>query len=162
MDQILADEKITTPGQAGNVVLPLTDNLGTVRDLAVMNNSGVTTVVNHRVFNAFGLMLSQTNPMTTPPTAAAVDCLFGYTGLPFNTASGFNMSQTRPCDPATGRWDAPGSGTPFHRWRHNLYRYCGNSPTNYTDPAGTTIHFVGHPSVQASTQFYFTLLTLGE
>ena len=49
VDQILADEQITTAGQAGTVVLPLTDNQGTVRDLAVVN-SGVTTVVNHRVF----------------------------------------------------------------------------------------------------------------
>ena len=112
----------------------MADNQGTVRDLAVVN-SGVTTVVNHRVFSAFGQMLSQTNPSVTPPTAAAVDCLFGFTGLPFDTASGFNMSQTRPYDPATGRWDAPDRDS-FTAGDTNLYRYCGNSPTNATDPTG--------------------------
>ena len=133
VDQILADEQIATAGQAGNVVLPLTDNQGTVRDLAVVN-SGVTTVVNHRIFTAFGQMLSQTNPTTTPPTAASVDCLFGYTGLPFDTASGFNMSLTRPYSPATGRWakrdDSDLTAGP------DPYQYCGNSPTNATDPTG--------------------------
>ena len=35
-------------------------------------------MVNHRVFSAYGELLSQTNPQTS--SVAAVDCLIGYTG----------------------------------------------------------------------------------
>ena len=37
-----------------------------------------TTVVNHRVFSAYGQVLSQTIPGTNPLQPAAVDCLFAY------------------------------------------------------------------------------------
>ena len=81
VDQVFADEQVTSPQTPGNVVWTLTDNLGTVRDLAVYNaQTGVTTVANHRVYDSFGNLTSQTN--------AAVDCLFGFAGLPFDTASG--------------------------------------------------------------------------
>jgi RHS repeat-associated protein len=65
-----------------------------------------------------------------------VDCLFGFDGLPFDTASGTNVTPTRRYDPATGRWDSPDTEG-FNAGDTNLYRYCGNSPTNATDPNGT-------------------------
>ena len=72
VDQILADEQVTSLGTAGNVIWPLADNLGTVRDLAQYNSvPDTTTIANHRVYNAYGQLTSQTN--------SAVDCLFGYT-----------------------------------------------------------------------------------
>ena len=95
VDQLLADEQVTSPQTPGNVVWPLTDDLGTVRDLAVYNaQTGVTSVANHRVYDSFGNLVSQTN--------AAVDCLFGFTGLPFDKTSGTNVTPTRRYDPATG------------------------------------------------------------
>ncbi len=69
-------------------------------------------------------------------TNAAVDCLFGFTGLPYDDGSETYRTVTRPYDPVTGRWNQPdwiiqlGGQT-------NLYAYCGNSPTNATDPTGT-------------------------
>ena len=144
MDQLLADEQLVpvTGGgydltSPGNVVWTLTDNENTVRDLATYNaQTGVTAVANHRVYDSFGNLTSQTN--------AAVDCLFGFTGLPFDKASGTNVTPTRRYDPTTGRWDGPdtdgfGGGDP------NLYRYCGNSPTNHVDPSGE--FFLGFPSL---------------
>jgi RHS repeat-associated protein len=128
VDQVLADEQVTNLQTAGNVVWPLADNLGTIRDLAVYNaQSGVTSIANHRVYDSFGNLKSQTN--------AAVDCLFGFAGLPFDKGSGFDMSQTRPYDPATGRWAQP-DWSGLDGGDTNLYRYCGNSPTNTTDPSG--------------------------
>jgi hypothetical protein len=49
--------------------------------LAVCNAAtGTTTIINHRVYDAFGNLTSQTN--------AAVDCLFGYTGQMFDQNTG--------------------------------------------------------------------------
>jgi hypothetical protein len=77
VDQLLADEQVSNGlSQAGSVVWALTDNQNTVRDLATYSG-GTTAVVNHRVFSAYGELLSQTNLSVTPSTVAAVDCLFG-------------------------------------------------------------------------------------
>ncbi len=46
-------------------MLPLTDNLGTVRDPAMCDlATGTTAVVNHLEYNSFGVLLSQTNAAT--------------------------------------------------------------------------------------------------
>ena len=135
VDQVLADEQLVpvTGGgydltSPGNVVWTLTDNEGTVRDLATYNaQTGVTTVANHRVYDSFGNLTSQTN--------AAMDCIFGFAGLAFDKASGTNVTPTRRYDPATGRWDSPDSDG-FSGGDTNLYRYCGNSPTNADGPGG--------------------------
>jgi RHS repeat-associated protein len=121
---------LSTPG---DVVFTLGDNQNTVRDLAVCNG-GVTSVVNHRVFSAYGQLLSQTNPQTGQ--AAAVDCLLAYTGRPLDQATGLQQNGDGPggrwYDAITGRWLSED-----HIWDGvNLYRYCGNAPTIGTDPSG--------------------------
>ena len=137
VDQLIADEQITDVKEPGDVLWALTDNQGTVRDLAVYDSeSDVTTIANHRVYSSFGELQSQTD--------AAVDILFGYTGLPFDNGSGTYRTPTRSYDPATGRWTQPdwikelGGQT-------NLYAYCANSPTNATDPTG----MAGTPAQEA-------------
>ena len=87
VDQLMADEQVTTPGAPGSVVYPLTDQEGTIHDLAVatLNSStGLmnTTVVNHIVYDAFGNVVLSTNPSPLP----TVTCLFGYTGRPTDPA----------------------------------------------------------------------------
>ena len=95
---------MSTPG---TLVLPLTDNLGTVRDLAICDlTSGTTSVVNHLDYNSFGQLLSQTNPATG--NAAAVDCLFGFTGRPLDKASGLQNNLNRWYDSSTWAMDQPG------------------------------------------------------
>ena len=75
---------LTSPGAT---VWTLTDNENTVRDLATYNaTTGVTSVVNHREFSAYGELLSQTKPQTGQ--AAAVDCVFAYTGRALDEATG--------------------------------------------------------------------------
>jgi RHS repeat-associated protein len=64
-----------------------------------------------------------------------VDCLFGYTGRAWDSASQTWRSDSRPYDPSTGSWiqkDLIG----FNGKDTNTYRYCANSPTNATDPSG--------------------------
>jgi RHS repeat-associated protein len=129
VDQAFADEQVTSPQAPGKVVWTLTDNLGTVRDLAVYNaQTGQTSVVNHRVYDSFGNLVSQTN--------AAVDCLFGFAGMVYDEASGTYVTPTRRYKPTDGRWDGP-DWILFGGGDTNLDRYCGNSPTNATDPSGT-------------------------
>jgi RHS repeat-associated protein len=133
-DQLLADEQVSSLTQPGNVLGALTDNLGTVRDLAQYNPTTQTTsIVNHQVFSAFGQLESQTN--LSNPQAAAVDCLFGYTGQLFDTATGLQNNLDRWYDPATGTWlsqDPKG----FAAGDANLQRYVGNGATYQTDPTG--------------------------
>jgi RHS repeat-associated protein len=116
------------------VLWTLPDQLGTVRDLARMDaQTGATSVANHRVYDSFGNRKSQTN--------AAVDCLFAFTGLPFDTGSGTYRTPTRPDDPLVGRWAQPDKIV-FGGGQTNLDVYCGNSPTNATDPTGQSLVYL--------------------
>ena len=114
--------------QAGIVDWALTDNQNTVRDLATYNSgTNTTTVVNHRVFSAYGQLLSQTN-------APAADCLFAYTGRALDQVTGLQNNLNRWYDSITARWlsqDPVGLGPDA-----NPYRYCGNAPTGGTDASG--------------------------
>jgi RHS repeat-associated protein len=120
VDQLMSDE------QTDKVVWTVGDNQGTIRDLAVMD-SGVTSVVNHRVFDSFGNLVSETN--------SAVDCLFGYTGRARDNATGLQNNLNRWYDASVGSWiskDPSGFGSEDA----NLYRYCGNNPLQFVDPYG--------------------------
>ncbi|MGD0654516.1 MAG: RHS repeat-associated core domain-containing protein [Thermoguttaceae bacterium] len=164
MDQLLADEQLlpstgtdrrlvgggaggeggynlTAPGR---VVWPLTDNLGTVCDLAEYNaQTGVTSVVNHRVYDAYGNLKSETNPSTGQ--AAAVDCLFAFTGRLYDKQTGLQNNLNRWYDPKVGRWMSE-DPSGFTAGDTNTRCYCFNSPTNFVDPSGLSIpeHLIGH------------------
>jgi hypothetical protein len=45
VDQLLADEQVTSPTSPGSVLWPLADHLGTIRDLATYNAATSTTVL---------------------------------------------------------------------------------------------------------------------
>jgi RHS repeat-associated protein len=119
LDMILADENA-----AGQVLWPLTDNLGTVRDL--VNSSGV--VQDHIQYDSFGQILTQTN--------AAVDLAFAYTGREYDPETGLYCYRARYYDPQAGQFlseDPIG----FGGMDVNLHRYVGNIATEATDPSGT-------------------------
>ena len=133
-DQLLADEQPPAGGWgwdyldghltgSGTVYWPLADNQGSVRDIAELGTGG-TEIVDHLVYNSFGQLISQTN--------AAVDSAFGYAGGMTDWATGLQLNGKRWYDPGAGTWlseDPSGLGPDV-----NPYRYCGNSPTNGTDP----------------------------
>ena len=120
VDQVLAEEN-----SSGTVTWSLGDNQNTVRDLAQYNsNTGTTSVVDHRVYTAFG------QPLSTP----AVDFNFGYTGRYYDAATGLQWNLNRWYNPRLQRWmgqDPLGLGPDA-----NPYRYCRNDPTIYCDPTG--------------------------
>ena len=140
VDQLFADEQLSPlpPGEGGgegydlttpgNVLWALTDHENSVRDLATYDpGTDVTTIANHRVYDAYGNLTSQTN--------AAVDCLFGYTGRQFDNATGLQNNLNRWYDPAVGRWlsqDPIG----FGGGDANVYRYVGNDSLDETDEQG--------------------------
>jgi hypothetical protein len=62
IDQILADEQVDSLSSPGDVFWPLTDNLGTVRDLAEYDAAtDTTTIANHISYDAFGKATAETN-----------------------------------------------------------------------------------------------------
>lgn len=76
--------KAATTGTAGNVLWALSDNLGTIRDIADLSGS-TTSITNHRRFSAFGKLASETN--------AAVDMLFAFTGKLLDENTGLQDRQ---------------------------------------------------------------------
>ena len=107
----------------------LGDNLGTIRDLAILNvQTGVTSVANHRVYDSYGNLTKQ--------TSAAVDCVFGFARFSLlDKATGLEIMGRRAYSPSTGTWlSEDPSG--FTAEDTNASRYCGNSPTDATDPSG--------------------------
>ena len=120
-DQILADE-----GVGGSVLWPLTDNLGTVRDL--VDASGA--IQNRIGYDSFGKVTAQTNP--------SVGFRFGFTGRELDGETGNYYYNSRYYDPQVGRFISEDT-VGFAGGDANLYRYVGNSSTNYTDPSGQLI-----------------------
>ncbi len=128
IDQLLVDEQISNgTSQEGDVLWALTDNLGTVRDL-VRYNAGQTTSVLHRSYDAFGNVTAEVNP-------SEIDFLFGFTGRQFDDATGLQNNLNRWYDAKVGRWISE-DPISFAAGDANLYRYVGNSPTNFIDPNG--------------------------
>jgi RHS repeat-associated protein len=123
----LADEQVAT-GSPNDVRWPLADWQGTIRDVATYNAAtNVTTIANHKVYEAFGKVHSESGP--------TVDTIFGFTGRYFDDDTGLQWNLNRWYDPGVGRWlseDPIG----FAAGDPNLYRYVGNSVGAYVDPEG--------------------------
>ncbi len=112
----------------------LADHLNTVRDIAKYDpQTGVTTVVNHLVYDASGRVTQMGSRRREP----AVDSLFLFTARPFDPDTNLQNNLNRWYDASIGRWlseDPIG----FDGGDANQYHYCGNRPTKATDPTGTT------------------------
>jgi RHS repeat-associated protein len=134
VDQLLADETVAN-GLSTGVIWPLADHLGTIRDLATHSWANTTDVVNHRNYDAFGRLLSETN--------SAVDEVFGYTGRQFDDATGLQYNLNRWYDPKTGRWISE-DPIGFAGGDTNLNRYVGNNPIRFVDPSGL---WQGYPDI---------------
>jgi RHS repeat-associated protein len=128
VDQILADEQVTSLGSAGDVIWPLTDHLGTARDLAEYTDGPDTTAItNHRVYDSFGNLVSETN--------AAVDHLFGFTARPWDEETDLQYNLNRWYDPVIGQWMSE-DPIGFEGLDPNVRRYVHNSGTLFVDSTG--------------------------
>ena len=134
IDQVLAQED-----SAGQVLWPLGDNLGSVRD--IVDSSG--TVVTHITYDAYGQVTSESNPQ--------INFRFGYTGRERDGESGLYYYRDRYYDAAVGQFlseDPIG----FLGNDVNVRRYVGGSPVDQVDPFGQAgwvadaSHYTASPS----------------
>ena len=132
VDQILADQDVNNLSSAGNTLWGLADHLGTVRDVADLNEgSGVTSVTNHRKYNSFGTQTSETN--------AAVDFIFGESGKMLEEHTGMNSHIHRWL--RDGQWISE-DPIGFGGGDANLRRDVHNSPLGFVDSDGLDAHHV--------------------
>ncbi len=128
VDQIFADEQVSSLGSAGSVLYPLTDHLNTTRDLAEYDSGADTTsIVNHRRFDSFGNVISETN--------SSVDSLFGFTARPFDDSTELQWNLNRWYVSHLGVWMSE-DPIGFEAGDANVRRYAGNAPATNIDPSG--------------------------
>jgi hypothetical protein len=129
VDQVLADERVTVQNgtlATDEVLFPLADAQGTVRDVAKL--SGTTTaVVDHVIYNSFGGVVSESDP--------SQGCLFKYTGCPTDPATDIEFHFQRPKIAGSVDWLKVDQSS-YTSGVTNLDDYCGNDPINETDPRG--------------------------
>lgn len=126
VDEILAEENIAANGTR-DVLWPLADQQGSVRDIVRVGTNGQATVVDHIMYGPFGEKVAETD--------TAIAHLYGYTGREYDKETGLQYNRARYYDPKLGRWisqDPMG----FDAGDANLYRYVGNHGTYATDPSG--------------------------
>ncbi len=131
VDQLLADEQVSSLSSPGQVVWPLLNDQNSVTDLAIYE-AGITAIAAHRVFGAYG---------NTASSSGSVGCAFGYTGKYSDPLTRLQYNTNRWYDPATCRWmsqDPLGLAA-----GPNVYRYAGDNPVNYTDPSGLFVITTG-------------------
>jgi len=122
VDQLLAQEDVTESiSSADRVLWPLSDHLGTVRDL--VQNDG--TLGEHYEYDSFGNVASGDTSITR----------YLFTSRELDEATDLQYARARWYDPAAGRWSSE-DPIGFRANDRNLYRYSGNSPMMSTDPSG--------------------------
>jgi len=94
-------------------------------EYTVLDSTGA--LVRHVEYTAFGRHANGTAPIA--------DFLFGFTGRPFDDATGLYDYRARWYDPEVGRF-ASEDPLGFAAGDVNLYRYAGNSPVMHVDPSG--------------------------
>jgi hypothetical protein len=73
IDQVLADEQFNMANQTIETLWLLGDHQGSIRDIAKHSSGAITTTIeSHRVHDALGNLISQTDP--------AVDTVFSFVG----------------------------------------------------------------------------------
>jgi len=123
VDQVFADENAL-----GEILWGLTDNQGSVRDVAQYDAAtNTTSVVNHIKYDSFGNITAESDP--------SVDFLYSYTGRVFDADAGLFYYRARWYDASVGKFISE-DPLGFAGGDTNLSRYVGNSPINYTDPSG--------------------------
>jgi RHS repeat-associated protein len=128
VDQIVADEVVSSISSAGNTLWALVDHLGSVRDIADRNeSSGAVTVVDHRIFDGFGVMTSESN--------ASFSITFGFTAKPLDSSTGLQNNFRRWYAAYLGEWMSE-DPIGFAGGETSLDRYAGNAASNSTDPDG--------------------------
>ena len=108
---------------SGTVSCYLPDRLGSINVLT----DATGAVIDRITYDAYGNVISQTNPSASDR--------YMFTGREFDPITGLQYNRARYYDPATGRWTSE-DPLGFASGVTNLYRYVSGDPTNRTDPTG--------------------------
>jgi RHS repeat-associated protein len=122
---IALDQLLAQIDNSGNVSWPVSDRLGSVRD--VLSAAG-TTVTDHIDYSAFGMIVLET-------ISGATGRAYLYTGLAEDRDTGIIYAQNRTLLSATGQWMQEDSSG-FGAGDSNLRRYVQNDSLNSTDASG--------------------------
>ena len=149
-DEILAVDKITWNGTTPttSTFWTFTDHQDTVRDIVSGNATDRGQVIEHRQYDSFGKIVTQTTSAATTP---GID--FGYAGRPLESRTGLSDNRARWYEPTTGRFiteDPSG----FKGGDANFYRYVGNDPLDKVDPSGLTGQWAGVAARQNALGMY--------
>jgi RHS repeat-associated protein len=148
VDQVLADEQVTSLGSAGSVNWIVNDGHGGPTDVW---SASTSTWLNHIEYDAFGDLYTETSSANVP--------LFGYDGEYTDPATGLQY-HSQPFTGLPGRWYDPeaevwmGKDPIFPFSGPNPYEYCGNNPTSFVDPSGHIIPLIAAGVVAAV--YFFT------
>ncbi len=127
-DELLADEVVTTTSSNGVIQWALSDQVGSIRDIAKWDTATSKFVIaNHRVYNSFGVLESETN--------TAIDLSFGYTGKWTETETGYTYHWNRWYDVGIGKWISE-DPIGFAGGDTNISRYVGNRVLTGVDSNG--------------------------
>ena len=126
-DEVLATADPRAADPAAAVHFTLADPRGSITDTAAGPATGAVAVLNHRVFDAYGQVITQTAP------AAATR--FTYTGRVADPVTALTYHRARWSDPAVGRFVSE-DPIRFAGGLSNLSDYVGASPYDRTDPSG--------------------------
>ena len=136
IDELAAVEQMAQNVNDNNVILwTYGDHLNSIRDVLIYDSITQTAaVVNHLIYNAFGILVSSTDGSANPVSISPL-LNYRYTGKYFDDSTGLQNNINRWYDNTTGKWlsvDPIG----FNCGDANLYRYVGNSSTIKFDAYG--------------------------
>ncbi|MBR5711250.1 MAG: hypothetical protein IKX40_10875 [Thermoguttaceae bacterium] len=137
IDELVAVEQMAQSVSDNNIVLwSYGDHLNSIRDIVLYDSITQTTaVVNHLIYNAFGVLVSSTDGSTNNPISISPLLKYRYTGKFFDDSTGLQNNINRWYDNTTGKWlsvDPIG----FNGGDENLYRYVGNQADSCSDYTG--------------------------
>jgi RHS repeat-associated protein len=133
VDQVMAQEDVTSLTSAGTTLWQVTDNQNTVRDLVASDG----TVAAHFNYDPYGNLISAADGSGNTITNVGAVTYVLYTGRAFEFATGLQYNRARWFDPAVGRWISE-DPIGFKAGDTNIDRYVGNDPVDGVDPKGTT------------------------
>ncbi len=132
------DQRYAREDASGNVAWYITDNVGSVRELAETNGTVLDTIT----YSAFGT--------PTDSNAGAGD-RFKFTGREWDAGTGQYYYRARYYGPDVGQFTSQ-DPMGFAAGDTNVYRYVGDSPSNGNDPSGLAPPGKPQPTVPPKLQ----------
>ena len=128
IDELVAVEQMAQSVNDNNDILwTYGDHLNSIRDVLTYDSITQTAaVVNHLIYNAFGILVSSTDGNSNNPTSISPLLKYRYTGKYYDDLTGLQNNINRWYDNTAGKWisvDPIG----FKGGDVNLYRYAGGS-----------------------------------